>query len=197
MFKMNLAAVVLVAALTAGFAFGLLRPGMRALRTCQAEVSAKQVKVQAGQQELGNVGDLYASIVQLDEAMNDFRVRLPQERRFGEFLNDLSDLLRKCEIDDYVVQPKPALHVDETKLPDALRLTAGTTVLRVSIAFSASFARVFEFLDGVERMPRLSRIKSIKLLNDEQRPGEIRAEILVHTYQYVGQGNPEGRSQEQ
>jgi Tfp pilus assembly protein PilO len=184
MLKLNLAAVAAVAVLAAAFVFGLLRPGMRELRDCQAQIADKQAKVQDDQQQLGNVGDVYASILHLDEAMHNFRVRLPPERRFGEFLNALSENLERCEISDYIVQPRTPLRVDEKKLPESYKLAVGTTILPVTISFHGSFSQVFKFLSDMDALSRLSHVESIKLVNDEQRPGQVSAEIALHTYQH-------------
>ena len=185
MLKLNIAVVALVIALTLGFVLGFVKPGLSEIKACQAQITEKQAKVGAEQNQLGNVGDLYASIVQLDEEMRGFRVRLPEERRFGEFLNDISERLKKCKIDDYVVQPRSALRVDETKLPPTKKLPLGTIILPVSISFRGSFQQLFDFLDGVELLPRLSRVESIKVVNDQQHPGEIAVELTLHTYQHA------------
>ncbi|HVP11665.1 MAG TPA: type 4a pilus biogenesis protein PilO [Phycisphaerae bacterium] len=184
MLKLNVAAVVAVIVLTAAFVLGLVRPGIKDLKACQAEIVAKQAAVQAEQQKLGNVGDLYASIMQLDEAMRDFHVRLPVERRFGEFLSDLSESLNKSKIDDYVVQPRQPLCVEQNKLPEPLKLASGTTILPVFISFRSSFTQLFEFLSRVESLPRLSHIESIRAVNDDQHPGTVSVEMTLHTYQH-------------
>jgi Tfp pilus assembly protein PilO len=184
MLKLNIGAALLVIALTAAFVAGLVRPGLKQLSTCQAEITARQAAVRAEQERLGNVGGLYASVLELDEGMRDFRVRLPAERRFGEFLSDLSDNLKKCKIDDYVVQPKPALLVEEGKVPDALKLAGGTAILPVSISFRGSFVQLFDFLTGLESLPRVSHVESIRVVNDEQHPGDVSVEMTLHTYQH-------------
>jgi Tfp pilus assembly protein PilO len=190
MLKLNVVVVLLVVVLTIAFALGLVRPGIKDLKACQAEIADKQAALHADQQQLGNVGDLFGSILHLDEAMRDFRVRLPAERRFGEFLNDLSENLEKNRIDDYVVQPKPALELDEGNLPETVKLAAGTTILPVHIAFRGTFAQLFDFLVGLESLSRLSHVESIKVVNDEKRPGSVNVEMTLHTYQHSDSHTP-------
>lgn len=184
MLKLNVGVALLVVALTTAFVLALVRPGMKELKACQAEIADKQAAVCAEQERLGNIGGLFASVLQLDEAMRDFRVRLPEDRRFGEFLNDLSENLKKCGIDDYVVQPKPALLADEGKLPEALKVAAGTTILPVNISFRGTFVQLFDFLAGLESLSRLSHVEAIKVVNDEQHPGSVGVEMMLHTYQH-------------
>ena len=39
-----------------------------------------------------------------------------------------------------------------------------------------------KFLDYLEKNRRLSHVESLKLINDEMKPGRIKADIVVHTY---------------
>ncbi|MBN2560683.1 MAG: type 4a pilus biogenesis protein PilO [Phycisphaerae bacterium] len=182
--KMNLIVVTIVVALTAGFVFGLLIPGSRDIEKVRGEVAEEVAAVRADQQRVGNVSELYASIMEMDERMRDFRKRLPADRQFGEFLNDLSENLKKSDINDYVVQPRRALRLDETRLPETLQLAKGTIILPVRLSFETSFTKLFEFLKNVEALPRLFHVEDVKVVNDEVQPGEVRVEILLHTYHY-------------
>jgi Tfp pilus assembly protein PilO len=194
MVKLNLIVVLAVAVLTLAFGLGLVRPGLGELRASQHRLAEEQAKVQEAQNGLGSIGELYASILQLDEAVRDFHSRLPTERRFGEFLSDLSQSLENSRITDYVVQPKPVLEVVDSRLPAALRLAAGSNILPVNIAFQSTTAQAFEFLNAVERLPRLVHVESVKLVNDEGHPGTVKVDMMLHTYQYAG--TPPGRDDE-
>lgn len=186
MLKLNLVAVLAVCGLTAAFGLGLVRPGLGELAASQNQVADEQAKVQQAQNELGSVSNLYASIMQLDEAVRDFRSRLPAERRLGEFLSDLSASLEKHRVADYMVQPKPVLKVEDSRLPLSLKLVSGASILPVNVSFRGTFTQVFEFLSDVEGLPRLVHVESVKLTNDEEYPGKVGVDITLHTYQYDG-----------
>ncbi len=190
--KLNLAVVLVVCVLTIAFGLGLLRPGLSELRACQDQIADEQAKVQESQNQLGSIGDLYASIMQLDEEVRNFRVRLPVERRFGEFLSELSRSLDNSRITDYMVQPKPVLKVEALTLPESLKLAAGMSILPVNVSFRGTFAQAFEFLSEVEQLPRLVRVEALKLINDENRPGKVSVEVTLHTYQYEGNSGSRG-----
>ena len=180
--KLNLIIVGVVVTLTAGFAAGLLIPGVRDLDQARQEVADKLAVVQTEQQQVGNVSELYSSILQMDVQLTDFRKRLPEDRQFGEFLNDLSENLKRNQIDEYIVQPRPARPLDETKLPADRKLAKDTVILPVSVAFETSFTKLFEFLKSMEAMPRLYHVESLKVVNDEQRPGTVKVELGLQTY---------------
>ena len=184
--KLNVTVVAIVLVLTSAFVFGLLMPGVGRLREARAELAEKVTKVETDQQQVGDASDLYASILQMDEKTRDFRKRLPAERQFGEFLNDLSDNLEASGIEDYSVQPRPAQVLDQTKLPASLKLTEGTVLLPVVVSFEGDFGGLFEFLRGIESLPRLSHVETLRLVNDEKRPGRVAVELTLCTYHHPG-----------
>jgi len=179
---LNLLVIAVVLALTAAFGFGLLRPGSRELQACHDQLAEQARELQTAQQQVGNVSALYASILTLDEAMRDFRVRLPADRKFGEFLSDVAESLKSSAVTNYVVQPTPARRVAKEKLPPELSQADGTIILPVSVAFQGGFAQLFEFLDKMEALPRLSHVERLKIVNNEAHPGEVGVEIVLHTY---------------
>lgn len=180
--KMNLAAAGVVVVLGTAFALGFLRPGVRRLEAARADAAQQVERVREKQAALGSVSDLYSSILDLGRQMFDFRKRLPSDRQFGEFLNYLSDSFRRCKIENYVVEPKPALLIDDSSVPEDLTLLAGTTVLPVRIEFQTDFPSMVKFLNRLEKNTRLSHVESISLVNDELKPGSVKADMVLHTY---------------
>lgn len=189
LFRINLIVLVTVLVSTAAFAWGLLLPGLDELRARQRNIELELKRVEQGQKAVGNVSDLYSSIVSLNKEMSNFRKRLPAERKFGEFLNDLSLCLERSKIKDYNIQPKQAREVISEKLPESLKLAAGTTVLPVSVSFEASFSGVFDFLAQVESLERLAHVESMDMVNNERRPGRVKTEIVLHTYHRPDDGS--------
>ncbi len=184
--KVNLAVLLTVLASTTAFAFGLLLPGMEDLRLKERQIDSALEKVRVAQSAVGDVSELYSSILSLNEEMSSFRKKLPAERQFGEFLNALSQCLERSGISDYNIQPKQAETLNAESMPEKLKLAAGTTILPVSVIFEARFGNVFEFLDCVESIDRIVHLDSITLSNHSENPGWIRAEIELQTYHRAG-----------
>lgn len=180
--KMNMAAVGIVIVLGGAFALFFLRPGVQKLDAARNDAAQQVERVKEKQAALGSVSDLYASILELGRQMMDFRKQLPSDRQFGEFLNYLSESFRRCHIENYVVEPKPALIIEKTSVPEDLTLLAGTTVLPVRIEFQTDFPAMVKFLNRLEKNTRLSHVESIKLVNDEVKPGRVKADMVLHTY---------------
>lgn len=182
MFKLNLVIIAVVLVVTAAFTWGMLLPGLEELRERREGISARLDEVEQTQHSVGDVGSLYASIQSLNEEMQDFREQLPTDRRFGEFLNDLSGCLEQSKVADYAIQPMPSMVVALEQLPEDLKLAEGTVILPVRVLFDSSFERVFDFLSRMELLKRLHHIENLQLVNDESRPGHVRIEMELHAY---------------
>jgi Tfp pilus assembly protein PilO len=180
--KLNALAFGIVIVLTAGFMFGFAMPGTRKLREHRTRIDSETAQIKAEQERLGNVGELYASIVELDAAMSRFRERLPQQQNFGEFLNSVSENLKASGVEDFAVQPKPPVALESAKLPPPLAIAAGTTILPVRITFDGPLTQLVEFQRRMEELPRLSQIESMTLANDEANPGHVRIEMVLLTF---------------
>jgi len=182
MFKLNLVIVAVVLATAAAFTWGLLLPGMEELRERREKISAGLDEIEQTQRAVGDVGALYASIQSLNEKMRNFREQLPADRRFGAFLNDLSGCLEQSKVSDYAIQPMPSMEVVPERLPEDLKLARGTVILPVRVLFDSSFERVFAFLSRMESLKRLYHVENLELVNDESRPGHVRAKMELHAY---------------
>jgi len=180
--RLNLIVMVVVIVLATGFVFGLLIPRQKELDHRRGELADKVAAVQSEQRKVGNISDLYESILEMDGKTRDFRMRLPEERRLSEFVNEVCGNLREHDINDYFPQQKPARRLEETRLPDTLQLARGIVVLPVSFTFETGFTTLFDALNGIESLPRLSHVESMKLVNDETQPGRLNVELVLHTY---------------
>ncbi len=180
--KINLAVLLTVLASTTAFAFGLLLPGLDELHHKERQIESALVKVRAVQSAVGDVSELYSSILDLNEEMCNFRKKLPAEREFGEFLNALAQCLEESGIGDYNVQPRQAETLSAAALPERLMRAAGTTILPVSVSFEARFGDVFDFLGCIESLDRIVHLHSVELANSAENPGWIRADLVLQTY---------------
>ena len=184
--KMNIVVLLAVLGLTSGFVFGVLVPGFGRLKTKHAEIEAAAAQVKSDQGQVGNIGDIYKSILELDKETSDYRVKLPSDRRFGEFLNSLSDSLKKVQIDDYIVQLRDARRLEAESLPSQLKLAAGTTILAVDVKFETNFETLFELLLVIEKLPRVTQVEKLQLALLDEQSNEIHVDLLLHTYFHPG-----------
>ena len=182
--RMNLVVIGVVLALSGTFALALMLPGTKKMSAKQAEVSDALKEVQNKQAELGNVSELYASIQAMDQQTKDYREKLPEDKAFGEFLRAVSANLKKEGIEDFVVQPHEPMSIDDTRLSPSYLSAKGTIVLPVSLQFETDLGKLFGFLSQMDKLTRLSTVENMTLLNNENKPGHVAVEMMVHTYQH-------------
>jgi Tfp pilus assembly protein PilO len=182
--KLNVIVIGIVLGISAIFSLCFMLPGTKTLAAKEKEIGGEIEQVKNKQAELGNVGELYTSIQEMDQQMQDFREKLPPDKAFGEFLRDVSENLKKEGIDDFVVQPQPPLRIDETQLPPTFEPAKGTVVLPVELQFETSFEKVFSFLSHMDALTRISNVESLSLINNESKPGQVRVEMMLQTYQH-------------
>jgi Tfp pilus assembly protein PilO len=180
--RANLVVLSAVLVLAAVFTFCFFIPGSRKLAQRRSEISSLASDVQSNQQAVGDISAIYAEIQRLDAEMRDFREHIPDERRFGEFLSSLSDILKAEGIENYAVQPQLERPLGETDVPCPAAIARDTVVLPVGITFESSFTQLFNFLTRVERLARLSHVDRVLLGGIEQNPGHVQVELVLHTY---------------
>ena len=188
--KLNVLSIVFVLGLTAVFVWGFALPGVRNLHELQDKATTELQVVEQERRELGDVSRLYASILELNEEVSSFEKRLPTDRMLGDFLSELSHCIASANIDDFAIQPKQELRLDEARLPAELTPAAGTIVLPVNVSFEGSFVEVCNLLDGIEKLDRLAHIEHVDIVNSEERPGHAMAAVVVHAYHRPSENTP-------
>lgn len=180
--RLNLIVLGAVVVIAGGFTLGLLRPGLRELDDRRAQLSAEVQQMRQRQEAVGNIGELYSSIVSMDELMQTFRKRLPTHQQVGEFLRDVSDALAKCGIKDYVVEPGMPHPVDENRIPADKQIVKGTVIIPVSLSFDCEFDSLASFLDRLEGLERLNHLAWMNVTNDTTVPGQVHVEVVIHAF---------------
>jgi|CXWL01.1.fsa_nt_gi Tfp pilus assembly protein PilO len=189
--RLNIMVIGAVVLLVGGFTFGLLMPGVKDLKASQAQAIEGLTRVKEGQSTIGNVSEIYEAILKMDQETKGFSRRLPNDRQFGEFLNEVSGCLKKSGIIDYSLAPQSPMTLDETQLSGDLKAARDIAILPVGISFRGKFSQVFELLDCLEHLERLSQVEKMSVINEEKRPGSVRIDLVLHTYYH---SSPTGQS---
>ncbi len=186
LFRLNLIAGGFVLTATAAFVLGLLVPGTRALEVRHQRLTEELRGVADMQRQLGSLGDLYSRVLSMNEQLKDYSRRLPADNKIAEFANEVAGQLDSVGITGYSVQPMRAMRVASDSLPPSLALAANVRILPIGISFESGFEQAFAFLGRLETLERLAHIELFDAQNHEERPGQIRVRLVLHTYQ-----NPE------
>lgn len=186
--RLNLMFVLIVLGLTGAFAAGLLIPGLRSLDHARGDLLEATNKARAAQNACGDEAELLVAIEKLDQALLKSRERVPTERYFGEFLNDLAELARDLGVRDIDLRPLPEHPL--RLVPEGAAKSAGTAttfVLPVRIKMVCPFQTAHEFLSRRGQMRRLNRVAAIRIDALDVRPPRVEMSVLLETYYYPEQ----------
>lgn len=175
--------VAVLLAATGAFAWYALVPAERRLQSARAE--ADQILGQIGEQsqQVLTLRQLHDEVQRLEQRVRDFRTRIPPEHELGVFLKELAAILERNGFAHYTLQPQPARPLAEGRLPaDLLKAMPGLHTQPVVVQVAGDFDALFSALRELEQTPRLSQVESLSLEAREDHRGEIRVEILVHTF---------------
>lgn len=182
--KMNAITIAVVVISLAVFLAGVLVPGLRGLDELQAEIATEQGVVVGRQAEVGDVSLVYKDLMHLSDEVRNFRTRLPNDRQFGAFLNDLTVALDSCGIGDYLMEEQQELRVDSERLPETMKLAAGTEILPVKIVFEAEFRDAFALIEKLESMPRLVYIEQVDMKSPDEGGSRLAVSMIVHAFHH-------------
>lgn len=145
----------IIIAMLAGFFFLQYLPTMarfKEAKEMETQRKALQAKVDSDLQKLP---DLLEKLEELKINVGDFDKRIPVERDYGVFLQDVTTLMQKYSLGDQLVRPS-----DETKYADL-------NCIPVTMECTGKLNQVFDFFKDVEASQRLFRIEQIRFENKE------------------------------
>ena len=144
-----------------------MRQRIAADRATTDECRAQLVKLRAVSQR---INDLQADIKRLEEALAFFDGRLPQQK-------DIDVILREV------------WRIAESKslTPRSIRTGNAEAAARynsqpITMSLEGKFSSLYEFLLGLERMPRITKIRQMQIAKMPQTEGIVQADLLVDIY---------------
>jgi Tfp pilus assembly protein PilO len=144
-----------------------MRQRTAADRATTDDCRVQLVKLQAVSQR---INDLQADIKRLEEALAFFDGRLPQQK-------DIDVILREV------------WRIAEAKslTPRSIRTGTAEAAARynsqpITMSLEGKFSSLYEFLLGLERMPRITKIRQMQIAKMPQTEGIVQADLLVDIY---------------
>jgi len=144
-----------------------MRQRIEADRATTNDCRVQLVKLQAVSQR---INDLQADIKRLEEALAFFDGRLPQQK-------DIDVILREV------------WRIAEAKslTPRSIRTGTAEAAARynsqpITMSLEGKFSSLYEFLLGLERMPRITKIRQMQIAKMPQTEGIVQADLLVDIY---------------
>jgi Tfp pilus assembly protein PilO len=159
----TLAAVVFVSAAAAWF---LVLPVLRRAEADRAAVDDRRAQLV----KLERINDLQQEVGRLEGALAFFENRLPQEREVDVILREV-----------WVIAEAKSL------TPRSIRCAAPELQARynsqpITLTVEGPFGGFYEFLVGLERLPRLTKIRQMQISKSPMKEGIVQAELLMDIF---------------
>ncbi len=163
--------------------FYVFKPRNAEIHQAQAEVEIKQAKLERLREVTEKIDDIGLAIEQGREAIDLVEAKLPSRDQVEVILGDVWQLAALAHLDvKSVKSEKPVL-------------AAGYMEQPLKVAMDGHFEGFYQFLMGLENLPRITRIQEMKLQrvtarnrrpDDEVQPGMMKAEFTLSIYYQPG-----------
>ncbi len=157
-------------AFAAIFAAGVVAPHVRHMRSVKQGVATVQADLLVLGSRIDRARKVFEATRDKNKAIASFDAAIPDRVQLGEFLEAVDRLAQEAGVSDKDVTPADAI------------MQKDFGCLPIQIRFTGKFAAVYEFLDKVERLPRVARIQQLELSADDDLPDELVSTMTLHVY---------------
>ena len=137
----------------------------------QAEIDRKQRALSDLKRATAGIEDVKGKIQDLQKAIAFFESKLPQKRQIETVLREVWQLAEANK-----------LNAKTVKTIKSQRTTAGYSEQTIEMSLSGKFEGFYEFLQQLERLPRLTRVMSMDLEKIDGRDGEMEALLTLSLF---------------
>jgi Tfp pilus assembly protein PilO len=162
--SIGLAVMVLV------FVFAGYLPAKHRLDALQGQIQSKTAEVEGNQNRARNLPLLAMEVQELESRVRDYDRQFPKHSDVGEFIKDITRVSQQLALHEFKYQP--AL----PKRGDAY------FELPIQMSFQGDFLNVFSFLNEVEHLQRLTRVRRLAIHTKDLKSGIVEVEIGLNIY---------------
>jgi Tfp pilus assembly protein PilO len=168
--KQQLGIFAVIAVMVVIFAIQQYGPLRNRIRLTQ-QVTAAQASVDIkADEQAKKLPVLKAQREQMQVAIGDYEVKIPDDRNLGAFLQEIADVMNKHDLGEQVVQPESEIPVDNLMC------------IPIRIQCKGDLRRIFEFFRSLQKVERLTRIEQVQLKNALDLNGMITMTARVNIY---------------
>jgi len=148
----------------------VFQPRNEEINQAREEIARKRERLDQLTEATSRIDDLGAAIEEQQEAITIVEAKLPSEQNVDEVLRQAWKIARRHDLTIRTVEPKnrvPALQYME---------------LPIEVKLAGNFDGFYEFLRDLEQLPRLTRIKEMRLKRLDDENGAMEASFVLSIY---------------
>lgn len=158
---------VLLAADFIFFGFLPLRKRLKAVNQARADQRLIIAKAAIEQRQLS---DLKERLQELESTARNYQLNVPADRDLGSFLQQIAGLMSRHNLTEQVVAPGEEIKADKLNS------------IPVNMQCRGRLGQIFEFYRQLQRLDRLVRIESVKLVNSDDLSGQVSMQTRAVVY---------------
>lgn len=148
----------------------MIKPANRHLAEQKAQLQTKLAKLTEFEEATAAAEDLSKQLEQLREAIEFFESRLPPKSQIDKVLHDVTVIMQK--------QGLRSKRVLRLKKED----NSGYIEQPLRIELEGNFNSFYSFLLDLEKLPRIMKIRELKLEKQAKSEGQIAADFIVSIF---------------
>ena len=160
---------VMVAGLLGFYLLGYA-PGQRRVAALKMQIDLKQRELATSRDKVRNLPILLHAVSQLDRQVEEYDRKFPRQLELGQFIKDLTRLCQQVSLKDWKYQP------------GAPKRTEALQEMPIVMQFNGDFLSAANFLQQVETLQRLTRVKRLKIRQKDAKEGVVDVEATVSIY---------------
>lgn len=165
--------VLLLVASPVGAYFWVFKPANEQIQQRQAAAAANTQKITACRQALEVVDDLNAELGRYQEAVAFFESKLPAHHEVHKVLDQVTKIAQQHHLETNLFQTQPAKDMPQAKYSEQ----------PIKVQIYGNFDNYYEFLLDVEKMPRITKIKNMRLeKKDKVNDGMMNATFTLSIF---------------
>ena len=164
---MGVALVVLLCS----FVSFIYRPSAHRLDTLRRQTDEQRQQLTTNRMHVRILPDVMVEVEKMQGRLESFDKKLPRQPEFGQFINDITELIHQSSLRKVSNDPGIPVHTDlYTEWP-------------ITLKFEGDFASVFAFLRRTEVMQRLTHVKGLTVKSiDNAKSGQVQVELSMNIY---------------
>jgi len=161
---------VVAALLVADFIFFGFLPLRKRLQAVNRARSAQRLVIAKAASEQRQLPLLKEQLQGLKSALSNYQANVPAGRDLGSFLQQVASLMSKNNLTEQVVAPGEEIKADKLNC------------IPLKMQCKGRLGQIFDFYQQLQRLDRLVRIESVKLVNSDDFTGQVIMQTTAVVY---------------
>lgn len=162
--------VLLLGVSAAGYHI-MIRPANQKLAEARQLVNGKRAKLAEFQEATLKAEDLSKQLSQLEEAVNFFESKLPPTSEIHKVLEHLTVIVQKQGLEPKTIRTLARKEDNRGYVEQPLKME-----------LVGNFNAFYSFLLEIEKLPRIMKIRELKLNKDRGGDGEVTADFIISIF---------------